>query len=597
MEAVQLFLDSLSISSRSTPIEDLHSITENALHIFCLQTAAEADIFLEKFAGRNCERQLLVIEPSLPQAESEGELSSFVCVRLGSGFATGFFEALASKIARLAHNAKQAPALLTSSSAASSSATCSSATVATATSASSSATETALSYTLPYAASTDALAATAALPKAAMPTYGASSSEAGEVHATDVEIAFGEGDLALFPGLRAAEAALSSLLREATAPPPTPVGRRTERKSYEVGPFSGLLTRGEVLPLGNTTVKVSHTNHIVGLGLPLSAYRTVGWSATLLTAFCALLIALIALEVMTGSTSFGSALSLPCYGVVLLGSTLLGSFAFLRPPTRCGRLLALQALRRPEAFAFMVSYQEASAERAHSLATMLSRAGASVWLDTYRLENAFNVKHAVYCAARDAGFVVLLVTPKYLLSSNRCLELLAALRRPREQVFVWVDGAADWATAAGGQLSESGDACEVVREWLAAQGFRVVTTSMVSLLKALDEALMSQEEYHAEWWRRQPATEDLSLHTNLTNMYVNNTSGRPAKRVSLPLMGGRCTVPTGAVSSGLHVLSRDGSRCEPLINSTRSSSEAQEFEPARCPPPSLTAAIADRRHR
>ena len=174
----------------------------------------------------------------------------------------------------------------------------------------------------------------------------------------------------------------------------------------------------------------------------------------------------------------------------------LGSFAFIRPPTRCGRLMALHSLRQPEAFAFMVSYAERDGSRhAHALGTMLSRAGASVWLDTYRLENAFNLKQAVFCAARDAGFVVPVVTPRYLLSPNRCLELLAALRRPREQVFAWIDSAADWAGTAA-QLELQGDMCTLVREWLAGQGFRVATTSMSELIRALDEALMSQEEHH-----------------------------------------------------------------------------------------------------
>jgi len=104
-----------------------------------------------------------------------------------------------------------------------------------------------------------------------------------------------------------------------------------------------------------------------------------------------------------------------------------------------------------------------------------------------------------------------------------------------------------------------------VREWFVGQGFRVATTSMAELIKALDEAFMSQEEYHAEWWRRQEVTDDLSLHTNLQSMYVRNLSGRAARRVAISARG-RCTVPHGAVSSGLHVLSADGSTCEPLVN-------------------------------
>ena len=51
----------------------------------------------------------------------------------------------------------------------------------------------------------------------------------------------------------------------------------------------------------------------------------------------------------------------------------------------------------------------------HAHAACPPRCAVNVWLDTYRLENAFNLKQAVFCAARDAGFVVLVVTPRYLL--------------------------------------------------------------------------------------------------------------------------------------------------------------------------------------
>ena len=60
-------------------------------------------------------------------------------------------------------------------------------------------------------------------------------------------------------------------------------------------------------------------------------------------------------------------------------------------------------------------------------------------------------------------------------------------------------------------------------------------------------------------------SDDLSLHTNLQSLYVRNLSGRAAQRISISPRG-RFTVPAGAVSSGLHVLSADGSTCEPLLN-------------------------------
>lgn len=58
-------------------------------------------------------------------------------------------------------------------------------------------------------------------------------------------------------------------------------------------------------------------------------------------------------------------------------------------------------------------------------------------------------------------------------------------------------------------------------------------------------------------------SEDLTLHTNLKNIYVRNIPGRASKRISF---FGRLSVPSGAISSGLHVLSADGSKCEPLCN-------------------------------
>ena len=85
-----------------------------------------------------------------------------------------------------------------------------------------------------------------------------------------------------------------------------------------------------------------------------------------------------------------------------------------------------------------LSYGEEACELASALAYLLSAGGGlNVWLDSYRLENGFPRGSSVYAAARDAAYVVLLVTPRYLSDPTRCLELLAALRRPPEQVLVW----------------------------------------------------------------------------------------------------------------------------------------------------------------
>ena len=45
-------------------------------------------------------------------------------------------------------------------------------------------------------------------------------------------------------------------------------------------------------------------------------------------------------------------------------------------------------------------------------------------------------------------------------------------------------------------MGVEGDLRTQVHEWLLEQHFRIVTTSLVELLKALDEALMSHEQYH-----------------------------------------------------------------------------------------------------
>ena len=59
-------------------------------------------------------------------------------------------------------------------------------------------------------------------------------------------------------------------------------------------------------------------------------------------------------------------------------------------------------------------------------------------------------------------------------------------------MFAWIDSAADWVGAAA-KLELQGDMCSLVREWLVGQGFRVATTSMSELIRALDEALRHAE--------------------------------------------------------------------------------------------------------
>lgn len=268
------------------------TIAEDTLCIFCLETAEEAAAFLRRFAGAQSERQLLMVDQVLLAGEHEASLSLYAAVLLDSHFAICFFEALAGKITRLAHSCG---------------------------------------------------AARSEPPVPASPP----PEEKG-----DANVELGVCEFSLLPGLRHAvsEMASKGLPR---GPSLQPVVRRQERATFEAGPLGGLITRGRILPLGNTTVKVTPQGKLMGLGLPLSAYRTVGWSATLLCGFCVLIIAMDLIELFSETRVLTSCFSPACYLTVMLSALVLGMFAFVRPPTRCGRLFALHALLQPEAFAFM----------------------------------------------------------------------------------------------------------------------------------------------------------------------------------------------------------------------------------------------------
>lgn len=369
------------------------------------------------------------------------------------------------------------------------------------------------------------------------------------------------GAAALFRGLQQAEAELLEASRGAL-PSPVPVQVHWH-KAHEAGGMGGVVGGGEAIAVANTTAKVGR-GKVVCLGLPWPAYTTLGCSTRLAGAFWVFLLVLILAEAVLDDLPLSLyILTLPCYLTTMLGCLLLGAFAFIRPPTRFGRLLALAALRQPEAYHVFVSYGgREAADRASAIAYTLNSGGVNVWLDVQRLENGCSVLHAAHAAARDAAFLVLLLTPQYLSCPRRCVELLAALRRPPQHTLVWLDASADWSGCA--QAPESGaDFAARLQEWLAAQGFRVVTTSLATLLRSLDAALMSREDYHAEWWRRQRVHEQLQLHSNLASYFTRDLYGRAEKRVSLR---GALYVPKRAISSGLHVLSADGSTCRPVFN-------------------------------
>ena len=139
----------------------------------------------------------------------------------------------------------------------------------------------------------------------------------------------GDADSArLFPGLAAALAAAAADFG-GCAPPPPPLGHRVERESYMIGPWQGVVRWGAVIPLGNTTVKATTTRlgaaRVAGLGLPLSAYVTVGWGAKLLGG-----LAVVVLCVVVAATHapfrVTDVVTLPCYFVLMVASLTLASF-------------------------------------------------------------------------------------------------------------------------------------------------------------------------------------------------------------------------------------------------------------------------------
>jgi len=96
---LRAFLHGLGISSSTTALDGVpEDLPQSTLHIFFVQTASDAEAYLGRFAGRQCERQMLTAAASAAPL-----LSAFACVPLDGEFARNFFEAFAAKLAKLAH--------------------------------------------------------------------------------------------------------------------------------------------------------------------------------------------------------------------------------------------------------------------------------------------------------------------------------------------------------------------------------------------------------------------------------------------------------------------------------------------------------------
>ena len=101
---LQRFLVSIGIHSTACTIDELADrLRPDALHIFVVETTADADGFLRRFAGRQCEQQLLVVDRAVWSDPRGKELMAYSSVTLGDDFAHRFFEVFGSKLAKLVH--------------------------------------------------------------------------------------------------------------------------------------------------------------------------------------------------------------------------------------------------------------------------------------------------------------------------------------------------------------------------------------------------------------------------------------------------------------------------------------------------------------
>jgi len=105
MEPTRKFLRSLGIASASCTLSELDgdALHDGTLHIFVVETTADADGFLRRFAGRQCEQQLLVVDRAVWSDPRGKELMAYSSVTLGDDFAHRFFEVFGSKLAKLVH--------------------------------------------------------------------------------------------------------------------------------------------------------------------------------------------------------------------------------------------------------------------------------------------------------------------------------------------------------------------------------------------------------------------------------------------------------------------------------------------------------------
>ena len=342
----------------------------DALHVFCIETAEDADAFLRRYAGRQCAQQLLVVDPAMWTDDERGRaLRAYAAVAMDSGFAHNFFEVFASKAAALLRTTRESTAT-------------------------------------DDGGKCDRWGSRATAAAAAVAGAASTSPGSRDGSPMEEEETWWQAAVAACPPLKDARRIASAL--DPNHVPPTPLVERVEVKSVEAKGFSSLMRFAQML--GDRPVHTYGDGSILSVGLSLSLHRTqvVSMRGLLLMMAQVMLVSMFSPSTVGPAAAFAFLIQLALY-------LTLAAFTALPHPCRMGRLAALAKLRPPEGFHFLIGYEDAYGKKRGAVPRVGAQPlGASVWLDVYRLENAYPLQQSVYHAAGRSAFVVLVVTPRFV---------------------------------------------------------------------------------------------------------------------------------------------------------------------------------------
>jgi len=146
---------------------------------------------------------------------------------------------------------------------------------------------------------------------------------------------------------------------------------------------------------------------------------------------------------------------------------------------------ALNELSTVQGYHFMLVYAgERSCKFCGSLASALSMEGKHVWMDVYRLENAFDASHTIWDAANKSAYLVLAISPEFLTSASCCAALYAATERDNQETIIYMDRSLEWESRQYDRTLEC----------LKQEGLQVCT-SAEALIEAIDNVLMSPDDH------------------------------------------------------------------------------------------------------